>query len=310
MTQEKNKPKKKLTRCGYVAVIGRPNVGKSTLLNCILGEKVSIVTPKPQTTRNRIRAIHNVKHTQIIFLDTPGIHKAQGKLGEFMNDEALAAIGDADVCLFMIDLAEKGRGAGLTEPERHIAQTLEKSERPTIAVVNKVDATSDKGKMLPLLGELGHLPGIVEIIPVSALKNDGVELLVQQLARRLPEAEWLFPDDMLSDQAERFFVAEMVREALTELTRDEVPYRSAVVIDRFVESEDSCLIDATIFVERDSQKGIVLGKGGAMIKAIGIKARKAAERFLGLPVMLKLHVSVAEGWTKSEGGLRQMGYEK
>ncbi|MCU0664357.1 MAG: GTPase Era [Myxococcota bacterium] len=310
MNLDKNKLKKKITRCGYVAVIGRPNVGKSTLLNSILGEKVSIVTPKPQTTRNRIRAIHNLKHSQIIFLDTPGIHKAQGKLGEFMNDEALAAIGDADVCLFMIDLCEKGRREGLTSEERRIAQTCGESGRPVIAVVNKVDAVADKSKMLPLLSELGHLPGIVEIIPISARSKDGVELLLQQLAHRLPEAPWLFPEDMLSDQAERFFVAEMVREALTELTREEVPYQSAVVIERFIESEQSCLVEATIFVEKESQKGIVLGKGGAMIKAIGIKARKSAERFLGVSVVLKLHVSVSEGWSKSEGGLRQMGYEK
>lgn len=301
--------KKRVSHCGYVAVVGKPNVGKSTLLNSILGEKVSIVTSKPQTTRNRIRAILNVKHTQIIFLDTPGIHRAQGRLGEFMNDEAQGAIGDADLCVLMIDMADKIRKEGLTPSEKHIAQMLSDTGRPVIAVVNKVDAMADKSKMLPVLEELGHMSGVVEIIPLSARTHDGIDILVQALCKRLPQAEWLFPEDMLSDHAERFFVAEMVREALTNFTRSEVPYQCAVVVDRFIEEEKSCLVEATIFVEKDSQKGIILGKGGSMIKAIGTKARQNASRFLGMPVTLKLHVAVAEGWSKSEGGLRKMGYE-
>jgi GTP-binding protein Era len=297
------------SRCGYVAMVGRPNVGKSTLLNHILEHKVSIVTAKPQTTRNRILAIHNTQHAQIIFLDTPGLHSPRDSLGRYMIEEVESAISNADICLFLIDVGEPKRGDGLTEREREIGKRLAESGKPVLAVINKIDLIRDKKNLLPLIEQTGKLPGITEVIPISAKKGDGVDQVVQQLIHVLPESPKLYPEDMLSEQAERFFVAEMIREALTELTHRELPYRSAVVIDQFVEETKRCVIRATIHVEKKSQRGIMIGSKGSMIKEIGQRAREAASKFLGCAVDLILHVDVSPGWTRTPGNLKKMGYK-
>lgn len=296
-------------RCGYAAVIGLPNVGKSTLLNRVLGSKLSIVTSKPQTTRNRVLAVHNHGEAQIVFLDTPGIHRPKGSLGAYMVEAAHEAIAEADVCAWLLDTAAKDRKEGLSEDEGMVARRLEEASLPTICLLNKVDRVKDKARLLPLMHEVSSKPFVRQTIPVSALDGDGIDTFLDILAAMLPEGPALFPDDMLSDMAERFFVAELVREAVTDLTRQEIPYTSAVVIDRFVEETNGCLVHATIHVERPSQKGIIIGKGGAMIREIGERARKAAEEMLACRVDLRLHVDVTPGWTKDAKGIRKMGYE-
>ncbi|MDD5306164.1 MAG: GTPase Era [Deltaproteobacteria bacterium] len=299
----------KKTRCGYVALVGRPNAGKSTLLNRVLGQKVSIVTPKPQTTRNRILAVHNVEGDQIVFLDTPGLHRPRGSLGRYMVEAAASAILEADLVAFLIDMAEPGRPPGFTEEEEEIAARLQAARVPILALPNKVDLVADKKRLLPVMERAAALEGVAEVIPICAFDGDGVELFVDAVRGRLPEGPRLYPDDVLSDQAERFFVAELVREAVTELTRQEIPYHSAVVIERFVEEKTRCSVHATIHVERASQRGILIGKHGVMIKEIGIRARDAAEKFLGCRVDLMLHVDVSPGWTDGPEGLKRMGYE-
>jgi len=297
------------TRCGYTAVIGRPNVGKSTLLNTILGQKLQIVSAKPQTTRNRVLAVHDTAEAQIVFLDTPGLHEPRGSLGRYMVEAAEAAIAESDVCSWLIDVHRAGRQSGLTDDERELGARLAGSGLPVIALLNKVDLLRDKELLLPLLDEAAGLAGVEAVIPISALDGDGVDRYLSELRARLPVGPKLFPEDMVSDRAERFFVAELVREALFDLTRQEVPYRAAVVIDQFVEETERCVIHATIHVERKSQRGIVVGKGGAMIREIGVRAREAARKMLGCPVELRLHVDVSPGWSSSPAGLKRMGYE-
>jgi GTPase len=296
-------------RCGFVAMVGRPNVGKSTLLNSILGQKLSIVTSKPQTTRNRILAVHNHGATQVVFLDTPGIHQPQGSLGEYMVDTAQSAITESDVCVWLVDVTNSIRPAGLTRAEMEIAAALTASKKPIIVLLNKIDRLSNKPDLFPILEAASKIEGVLEVIPISALTEDGVETFMNMLVELLPEAPHLYPEDMLSEKAERFFIAEMIREALIDLTRQELPYHTAVVIDRFVEETKRCTIFATIHVERASQRGIVIGKGGSMIKTIGERARLASAEFLGCPVDLNLHVDVSRGWTKNKNKLKEMGYE-
>jgi GTP-binding protein Era len=297
------------TRCGYAAVIGRPNVGKSTLLNHILGRKASIVTSKPQTTRNRVLAVHNVGDSQVIFLDTPGLHRPEGSLGRYMMEAAQGAISEADVCVWIIDASHPRRSGGLLREEISVAESLKDLKIPIIALINKVDRLKDKGLLLPIMEETSAINGIEEVIPICALNGDGVDLFMVALLERIPFSPKLFPDDMLSDRADRFFVSELVREALIDLTRQEIPYRTAVVIDRFVEESRRCVIHGTIHVEKKSQKGIIIGKGGSMIRDIGIRARAQAEKLLGCPVDLRLHVNVSPDWTKDARGLKEMGYE-
>jgi GTP-binding protein Era len=295
--------------CGYAAVVGRPNVGKSTLLNTILGQKLQIVSAKPQTTRNRVLAVHDTERAQIVFLDTPGLHQPRNSLGRYMVEAADAAIAEADLSAWIVDINRQGREQRLFDDELAIAARLAQTGSPVIALPNKVDLVRDKRQLLPLVEQLAALAGVVEVIPISALEGDGVEQFLAAAVALLPAGPKLFPPDMLSDRAERFFVAELIREALYELTRQEIPYRSAVVVDRFVEETERCVIHATIHVERKSQRGIVVGKGGAMIRQIGTRARAAAQHKLGCPVELRLHVDVSPGWSESMAGLRRMGYE-
>lgn len=297
------------TRCGFAAVIGRPNVGKSTLLNRLLNQKLSIVTNKPQTTRNRILAVFNQPDTQIVFLDTPGLHTPRASLGNYMIEAAESAISDADVCVWLIDMSSARRPKGIRDVEREIGARLTGSELPIIVLLNKIDLLKDKSTLLPTMEAAAAIPGVKEVLPISANTGNGTDEFIESLKKYLPNGPKLYPEEMLSEQAERFFIAELIREALTDLTQQEIPYHSAVLIDKFVEESKRCVIHAAIHVERSSQRGIVIGKRGAMIKEIGRRARQEAETFLDTSVFLKLHVEVSPGWTKNETKLKKMGYE-
>lgn len=296
-------------RCGYVALIGRPNAGKSTLLNAVLGQKVAIVTHKPQTTRDRLLAIHTTPQYQMIFLDTPGVHRPVGKLGRYMNEAAYGALREADVTVWLIDMHDRNRADGLTTPERALLQRIADRRNPVIAVLNKIDLLRDKQRMLPIMAELAaHNLGDC-LLPLSAKTQDGLPVLLDEIQARLPEGPAVFPDDIVSDKADKYFVSELVREAITLQTDKEVPYKTAVVIDRYVEEQRRTVIHATIFVERDSQKGIMIGKGGQRLVQIGTAARAQIEAMLGTPVTLHLHVNVAPNWTADPAKLREMGYQ-
>jgi len=299
-------------KSGFVAIIGRPNVGKSTLLNAILGEKIAIVSEKPQTTRNRIRGIKNTENCQIIFLDTPGIHEAKGYLNEFMVKEALSALEDVDVIIYLVEAIKK------IKDEEFIIQNLKKVKCPVILGINKVDIVR-KDNILPLIDEYSKAFPFKEIIPLSAMKGVGIDELLKIVIELLPEGPKYFPEDILTDQAERFIVAEIIREKVFELTRQEIPYSTAVVVEKFKENPKKkpvpagikrgiVSISATINVERDSQKGIIIGKGGTMLKEIGTRARMDIERLLGTKVFLELFVRVQKDWTKDKRALKEFGY--
>ena len=290
-----------MTRSGFVAIVGRPNSGKSTLLNRLVGEKVSIVTDKPQTTRHTVRGIVTRPEGQIIVLDTPGIHKPIHRMNERMMKFVRDALTDVDLILLIVDAsAAFGRGDEFT------LALLKPVEKKKILLMNKIDRI-EKRKLLPIIERYSRLDNFEEIIPISALTGDNVELLVGQIFKRLPEGPPFYPDDQISDQPERAITAEMIREKVIQLTEEEIPYSTAVVIDRFEEGEDIHRIYASIFVERDSQKAIVIGKGGQKLKEIGIDARRDLESFLGRKIFLELHVKVKKGWRDDEGTLRVLG---
>lgn len=296
-------------KCGYVTIAGRPNVGKSTLLNNILQQKVSIVTPKPQTTRDRILAIHNTPDSQIVFLDTPGIHRPVGSLGRYMNDAAHNAILESDLCLWIIDANCKHREEGLTPAELAIADRIKTTNIKTVVAVNKVDIIKPKHRILPIIQGITQLELAEAVIPISAKNGEAVDTLLKELISRLPENPRLYPEDVLSDKADRFFVSELVREAIINITHKEVPYKTAVVIDSFKQLRKSCEIFASIHIETKGQKGIIIGKGGEMIAQIRVAAQAEAEALLGCPVALKLHVNVSPDWSTNPAGLKKMGYE-
>jgi len=287
-------------RSGFIAIVGRPNVGKSTLLNCLLGEKVSITSSKPQTTRNRIRGIVSRPDAQLIFIDTPGIHKPVHRMNELMVETALRTYNEVDVILFLVEANERP-GPG----DRFIIETLAQVATPVFLVINKVDLV-EKERLLPLIQEFSTLHSFEEIIPVSALKND-LGGLVDTILKRLPEGPRYFPDDQLTDQPERFIAAEIVREKVFELTKDEIPYSSAVVIESMKEEPEITRIHAAIFVDRESQKGIVIGKNGALLKEIGTRARLDIEKLLGVKVFLQLWVKVKKGWREDDRMLKNIG---
>ncbi len=292
-------------RSGFAALVGRPNVGKSTLLNKLLGEKVVITSDKPQTTRNRIQGILSTESSQIVFVDTPGIHVARSRINRLMVESALSAVRDVDVVLFLVEAdAEPHR------EESALLEVLAKATAPVLLVINKIDRVA-KETLLSRMAAYGAVHPFREIVPVSALTGDGVEHLARVVAGYLPEGPPYFPDDQLTDVPERFIVAEMVREQVFRLTRDEIPYAVAVTVDAFTErpGQDLVAISATIHVERDSQKGVIIGKGGAMLKKIGSNARRQIETFLNSRVFLELFVKVSAGWSESPGKLREFGYE-
>lgn len=292
-------------RSGFVSIIGRPNVGKSTLLNRILGEKIVITSDKPQTTRNRIQGIHNLPGAQIVFIDTPGIHNAKSRLNRYMVEVALSSIKEVDLILLLV---EAHRQPG--EQEREIIDVLAGATAPVFLVLNKTDL-ADQGAVLALIATYRDLYPFREILPVSAEAGLGVEGLVEQVKSYLPEGPVYFPDDILTDLPERFIVAEIVREKVFRLTRDEIPYATAVEVDSFKEREDGGLVSiaATITVERDSQKGIVIGKKGAMLRRIGTEARIEIERLLATKVFLELFVRVRKDWSENPKILKELGYE-
>ena len=293
-------------KSGFVGIIGRPNVGKSTLLNTFLGEKVAITTPKPQTTRNRILAIMNTDGGQFVFLDTPGIHRAKTPLNVHMVKSAMGTFSEADVLLLLVE-ADRG----LHDEDSLILDSLKGIKIPVILVINKIDLVK-KEALLPLIDTFKDLYAFEEIIPISALKGFGVDRLTEILWRLLPEGQKLFPDDMITDRTERFMAAEIIREKILLLTRQEIPYATAVVVEAFKEEEERNFIriQASIIVEKDSQKGIVIGKKGAMLKDIGRQARKDLERFFNARIYLELFVKVRKDWTHDERLLRELGYSE
>lgn len=292
------------TRCGFVAVVGRPNVGKSTLINAIMGEKISIVTNKPQTTRHRILAVHNEGNTQIVFVDTPGIHrKANRAMNRLMNRTAANALADADLVLFV---AEATRW---TDEDGDVLQRLQSVDAPVIALLNKVDRVQPKERLLGELQGMSERYSFAEIYPISALKKDNLAELLQAIPAYLPESPPLFPDDMRTDRSREFLVAEVIREKLTEMLHQEVPYGLTVQIEQFVEDAERITVNAVILVDRDSQKGIVVGKGGQVLKRVGQSARLDLCQQLNSRVHLELWVKVKDNWSDNEKYLQQFGYE-
>lgn len=290
---------------GFVAVVGRPNVGKSTLLNTVVGQKVAIVSDKPQTTRNRIRAILTRPDAQIVFLDTPGLHKPKHRLGERMVQTALSTLNEVDAVLFLIDGA-----AGVGGGDRYIAELLRQIETPVFLVVNKIDAVSEGKEAVRMAGE--QLPDLepVGVFAVSGLLGYGTQELVDALVAHLPEGPKYYPDEWVTDHPERFVVAELIREQALHLTREELPHAIAVFVERMEQREGKNLvdIDATIYVERESQRGIIIGKAGAMIRSIGMGARREIEALLGTQVNLQLWVKVKRDWRNKESFLQELGY--
>ncbi|MDZ4343090.1 MAG: GTPase Era [Candidatus Binatia bacterium] len=306
MPETQNQNKEKISprfRSGTIAIVGRPNVGKSTLLNQILGEKVAIVSPKPQTTRNRVTGIRTSESSQMVFLDTPGIHQARSLINRRMVDVALATLHEVDCVLWLLAAQER-----IGPEDERIAETLAAVANPVLVLLNKIDLVS-KGKLLPLIQRCSEmLPG-KEIVPISALKGDNLPLVLELIENGLPEGPKLFPEGEYTDQSERFLASEIIREKIFLLTREEIPYGVAVTIDEFTEKEEKNLIviNATVHTDRDSHKGILIGKRGAMLKEIGTKAREELEALLGCKIFLELFIRVDEGWTRDPNALREMG---
>ncbi len=297
----KNSPEKGF-RSGYVSILGRPNVGKSTFLNAILGEKVAIVTSKPQTTRNRIIGVRTTPSAQIVFIDTPGIHKPMGRLGEFMVKEAIESLKEVDIVLLMVEPQKPG-----TEETAIIDLFKQKNNLTVFLLINKID-TIRKIELLPIIEKYSLIYPFDEIIPVSAVRGDGLDIVLGKIIDRLPEGPKYYPDDIFTDQLERFMVAEIIREKIMRLTEEEIPYSVAVEVTQWEEKEDMIVINANIYVEKESQKGIIIGKRGSMLKAIGTASREEIEGLLNTKVYIELWVKVKKDWRKKTGALRELGY--
>jgi GTP-binding protein Era len=293
-----------LFKSGFIAIAGRPNVGKSTLLNRVLGEKLAITSSKPQTTRNRITGIRNTDDGQMIFLDTPGIHQAKTPLNRYMVKAATSTFSEVDLILLLVE-ADRGHDAD----DDLIIESLRQAGVPAYLVINKIDLV-EKLKLLPLIDRFRSLYDFQEIVPVSAVTGDGVDRLLELIREVLPAGPKYFPDDSFTDNSERFIAAEIVREKILVLTHKEIPYATAVTVDSFKEDEEKNLIRiaATITVEKDSQKGILIGKGGKMLKEIGTQARVEMERFFAAKIFLELFVRVRKDWTKDAKWLKEFGY--
>jgi GTP-binding protein Era len=290
-------------RSGFVAIVGRPNVGKSTLLNQFLGEKIAIVTPRPQTTRNRITGIRTTPNSQVVFLDTPGIHRTRSLMNRRMVEIALKTLKEVEGILWLLDARE-----GIRAEDEDIARILEESKVKALILLNKMDLIS-KGKLLPLMERCAALLPGREIIPISALKGENVALVLELVEKFLPEGPRYYPEGELTDQTERFVASEIIREKIFLLTWEEIPYGTAVTIDEFVEREEKGLIviKATIHADRESHKPILIGKKGAMLKEIGIRAREELESLLGCKLFLELFVKVQKGWTQDPNTLTELG---
>lgn len=296
--------------CGFVALVGPPNAGKSTLLNSLLGQKISIVSPKPQTTRNRILGVFNEADCQIVFLDTPGLHQARSRLNSEMVKIARNTVSEVDVVAYMIDVTAP-EAENRPEKRKEAARLLQWANRPALLLCNKIDRIS-KEKLLPLIAAWQDAYPFAAIIPLSALTGEGQDILLSELRSLLPRGPRLFPEDIPTDASERFICAEIIREKIMLLTRDELPYSTAVVIEHFRENPARNLttIHATIMVEKDSQKGIIIGKKGAMLRRIGQAGREEIEVMLGRQVLLKLWVKVQKNWTGNIRILRELGIQE
>jgi len=292
-------------RSGFVSLIGRPNVGKSTLLNLLLGQKIAIISPKPQTTRNRILGIKNLPAGQIIFLDTPGIHRSGNLLNQSMVRTALATLQEVDVVCLLIEAHSPGH-----EENDWILENLQKVRKPVFLAINKIDLIP-KENLLPIIERFSQKRAFEQILPISAVLGDGVDILLRELLKVLPEGPRLFPEDMVTDLPERFLAAELIREKVFHLTREEIPYATAVAIEEFKEREEKNLvvIRATIQVERETQKGILIGEKGRRLKEIGRLAREEMEALLGVRVFLELWVKVEKNWRDDPRALRRLGFQ-
>lgn len=293
------------SRCGYVAIVGRPNVGKSTLLNHLLGQKISITSRKPQTTRNAVVGIKTEGDVQIIFVDTPGMHLGQQKaINRYMNKAATNAMKDVDVVVFVIDRFI------WTEEDEAVAEKLRHLSCPIILAVNKVDQIEDKETLLPHLQSLSEKLNVAEIVPMSALRNTNLDRLEQLITEMLPLGIHMYPEDQITDRSSRFMAAEIVREKITRQLGDELPYEMAVEIEEFKQEGNLLNISALILVERDGQKKILIGDKGERIKLIGTQARMDMEKLFEMKIMLKLWVKVRSGWSDDERALRSLGYNE
>lgn len=290
-------------KSGFAAIVGRPNVGKSTLLNRVVGQKIAIMSDKAQTTRNKIQGVYTTPDAQIVFIDTPGIHKPKHRLGDFMVETAYSALREVDVTLFMIS-ADQKRGKG----DDFIIERLRKNETPVFLVINKIDKVHPD-ELLAIIEDYAAQMTFAEIVPISATEGNNFEILMRLVIDQMPEGPQYFPEDQITDHPEYFIVSELVREKVLLLTRDEVPHSVAVVVDSMKRDEnDKIHIQATIVVERDSQKGIIIGKGGKMLKQIGTKARLDIEHLLDDKVYLELWVKVQKDWRDKQTFLTDYGY--
>lgn len=290
-------------RAGYAALLGRPNVGKSTLLNRLIGQKISITAPKPQTTRHVVLGIQTLPTAQIIYVDTPGLHRPGPRaMNRYLNRAAASVLAYVDVVVFLIEAWR------WTEEDQVAMQRLRDFSGPVILAVNKIDRIHDKALLLPFLEECAQQRDFAALTPLSAREGDNVSVLEQEIARLLPLGEFLFPTDQVTTASERFLAAELIREKLTRLLRDELPYALTVEIERFETEARLTRIYAVIWVERTSQKGIIIGRKGAMLREVGRQARQDLERLLGRPVFLETWVKVREGWADDEQALRGLGY--
>jgi GTPase len=291
-------------RAGFISILGRPNVGKSTLFNRLLGDKIAITAEKPQTTRNRILGIKNVEGGQLIFLDTPGIHQGRSELNHRMVSTAIASGRDSDVLLFLIEAM-----ALHVEKDQQMIESLRGSSGVPFLVINKIDLVR-RPNLLPIMDQYQTLHSFKEILPVSAVTGEGIEILLNEILEVLPESPPYYPEDMVTDQTERFWVSEIIREKVIHQSYQEIPYSTAVTIEEFKEHPEKNLvvINGTIHVERDSQKKILIGKGGQTLKRIGEVSRKEVEAFLGTRVFLELWVKVEKNWTRDPHALNRLGY--
>jgi GTP-binding protein Era len=303
MPEDRPKQETASHRSGFVAIVGRPNVGKSTLLNQLLGEKIAIVTPKPQTTRNRIMGIKTAAGFQVVFLDTPGIHRAHSLINRRMVDTALRTLKEVDGVVWLVDARD-----GIQSEDEDIARALEEIPPATLIVLNKIDLIS-KGKLLPLMEQCSALLPEREILPISAIKGENTSLLLDLIIKRLPEGPRYYPEGEVTDQTERFIASEIIREKVFLLARQEIPYSTAVTVEEFAEREGKNLIviGATIHTDRESHKPILIGKKGVMLKEIGKQAREELERLLGCRIFVELFVKVDKGWTMDPRALTELG---
>jgi GTP-binding protein Era len=298
-------------RSGFVCILGRPNAGKSTLLNALVGEKLAIISPKPQTTRNRIQGIVNIPRkkgksgAQLVLIDTPGVHKPDSSLGRKMMVEVREALEGCDLILVIMDVTHK-----LDPRDLFALDLVKKSSTKSFLILNKVDLLRDKSKLLPIIDEYRRLHNFAEVVPISALKRTGLETLLEQIISALPSGPAYFPKDQVTDQPARFMAAEIVREQVLLNTSEEIPYATTVIVDSYEESPKLTRIAATLYCERDSQKGILVGKNGQMLKKIGTAARLQTERMLGTKVFLELYVKAEPGWRDSRAFIEELDWRR